>query len=1231
MPSYPYLIDNRRTRLVDILRRLLPDFKKLSIATGYWDLPGTLEIIDELMHYESIRLLIGQEPLSFPGQRSRRLDLDDPGALFPDDYIKQDLEDLLPQQNGSDDNSAFHQELRRTVNELVALIKRGVLTVKIMKKPLLHAKAFIFGDYDSQEAYGIVGSSNFTKAGLMKNIELNSLDSNVRDVTFRPMQKDQPHGHLSWFDEMWECEDAEEWTRFFKEIISNSPFGDMCYGPYDVYIKTLMELYSDELIEPYKLPTSSDDILFAFQNRNAGILINKLEKVHAAMLADSVGLGKTITAGAVMKYYLNRPEGANILVIAPAAIKEQWINDLTCQLHLDKKDFTIISQQDVSAIKKEQEYYENEKRKARPLDLIVIDEAHNLRRPNGARYQAILDLIKHQDEARILLLTATPINNSLMDIVYQIQLALKDNVHSVNVTYTRPDDQTHETIDFFEALTRIQAQLRNKEKDPEEAARYLESVKPTIHEGLRHYLVRSTRKGVATEGSIIRPDGTSLHFPVSKPFGLDYAYSTNVQEHIFKVCIGAHIDDVFESIDPRRLNLDLMSELTQQTSHPLDFIKKIRDHKTSFKNLFGIDREDLDCEPDQDFIINMLQVIFLLGFPAYRPEVYKRKNYGRTNKDISGLPDKKVKIQYAVHNILQVTWLKRLESSPEALRRSLQNYKQSLVVFKKYLDKGYVVSLCEARLLESDYNDGEDIEQAFADYQRRQAELQEDFKHLDDEGKKPKKLTGRGVERTKADPNVFKLEQLQKDIDRDRRIIDKVLEPALKYLAKPNNNMKLLALRRYFNKILPGDVSEHGRKVVVFSFFADTIDYLKKEFVPLMEKEPAFHDFGTKAEFITGKTKKTEDIISRFSPEAKHYTLKSGEQEIDYLFSTDVLSEGQNLQDAGRLINYDLHWNPVRLIQRNGRINRIGSPYHEVLIHNMYPTKKLEKYLRLVRRLKNKISMISNTIGLDQPVLKESDKKEYQFIDQIYNDKAHSWPEDTDDVILADMDRHINHLREFLGRHQEGSAERKRVENIPLGKWNYLPARSKPCDGVLALVEVESRAKGEDAVYTDRFFSRVQTTKGKDYRTDHFDCNEALGYLETTENDNEPQVDRIACDRHLVVARAETAAKRQAEQSPYWKIPPLCKDVMARMKFYLNADKDYLSIVQRGGTHASLRKEFQKYCRELKRYSDEKGTFAETQLEDFVALIKKFEECIRPDRYIENVKGVLYYADADRP
>lgn len=1219
--SYPKLIDNIRINLGDVLKQILPKHKCLSIATGYWDLPGTAEIIECLKKYDSIRLLIGQEPISFRYQQELHLNFDNVDALFPNKDFKVDLE-----QNGKLEEV---NKLKSTVEALVDLIKNKKLEVKIYKRTTLHAKAYIFGNFDSEESIGILGSSNFTKAGLYTNTELDSLEEDFRIVNFRPSIPDQENGYLSWFESLWNDDEAVEWTGEFKNIIQNSPVGNLCYGPYDSYIKTLMEIYPDELLPPKELEKDTKDILYSFQNRNAGILINKLNKNGVAMLSDSVGLGKTITAGAVIKHYLEKTnQKANILIIAPAALKQQWKDDLANILGVDclTGDYQIVSQQDTNAINKIYEEYDKEWRIRKNIDLFVIDEAHNLRSKSGIRHDAILNLLQQHKNADVLLLTATPINNSLLDIANIIQLASKGKLNSVNVSYTRPDDKgVTEHIDFFEALKRIQTEIKKAEKAGEDIQKLLEKVKPTIHEGLMHYLVRSTRQGVEAEGGIIdKKTGKKTSFPKSNVTSINYKYNSLITDFVYDN-IGKHIYDVFEGIDPRLLNLQLMAEFTQETCHPLDFLNEGLRSPNLLKERFKIDDSIWVKEPlylssvVKNLVPNILQIIFTFGFTPYRPAIYKYKYYKKKISDIDALKDVPLneRIQFSAHNVLQVTWLKRMESSGAALLVSVNNYLARLNLFKKYLNKGYIVNLTDAALLERDYGDGEDIESAFEDYKK----YLEEKEKLIEESKNPEELKKAGVERVDADPKVYNVAQIMVDLAREEKLINLLLQ-LLNEVIKPINDTKAQHLVDEIKNTISQNI--YGKKVIVFSFFADTINYLKDNAnIIFKQLDPSFDKHSG---FISGQNSNVEEIVRLFSPKSKHYQLKPSEEEINFLFSTDVLSEGQNLQDAGYLINYDLHWNPVRMIQRNGRINRLGSPYNEVKVSNMRPIDELDLYLNLVNRLERKISTIRNTVGLDQGVLSVNDVNPIEFIERYYT--KGELPDEEGDL-LASSNKHILNLRKFLGDNPVGTDNFNFVKEMPIGKWNYLPESSTLNDLGLSLVKINGITSVSKQKFSNLFFVKI-SSGDYGYMATYVDSTTALNLIETDPTDNERKIDNITMDRVNARNRVIGEAKRQAENpSIGYTLKPSEQKALNILLPYLignNSPKlDYQGIIQNGVTTIDIQQKFGKVFRTINKESSQKGSISASTINEFLDIFKKIMENESESREILDSEVILTY------
>ena len=160
------------------------------------------------------------------------------------------------------------------------------------------------------------------------------LEADYRIVKYKPQNETDDHGHLSWFDKVWNDEKTEVWDGEFTQILGNSPVGDTTYSPYEMYIKTLWEIYEDEVLDDEQLSKDIKDRLYDFQIRNAELLIKKLNKYGLAMLADSVGLGKTITAGAVFKHYKEAKKAKRIYVIAPASLCDQWKTDLASIMNL---------------------------------------------------------------------------------------------------------------------------------------------------------------------------------------------------------------------------------------------------------------------------------------------------------------------------------------------------------------------------------------------------------------------------------------------------------------------------------------------------------------------------------------------------------------------------------------------------------------------------------------------------------------------------------------------------------------------------------------------------------------------------------------------------------------------------------------------------------------------------------------------------------------------------------
>jgi superfamily II DNA or RNA helicase len=281
-----------------------------------------------------------------------------------------------------------------------------------------------------------------------------------------------------------------------------------------------------------------------------------------------------------------------------------------------------------------------------------------------------------------------------------------------------------------------------------------------------------------------------------------------------------------------------------------------------------------------------------------------------------------------------------------------------------------------------------------------------------------------------ADEGVFNVPQLKNDIEKDLSVIG-ILKKQIALLIKEDDKIQVLAKSLNQND---------DKKVLVFTYFADTLKYLE-------DNLPKYLINKRKVEFALGNKKEIENFAKLFAPVSKKYELKQGEEEIDYLIATDKLSEGQNLQDCGIIINYDLHWNPVRMIQRNGRINRLGSIHQEIFIYNFRPTEKLESYLQLMRKLEDKINLIRYTIGSDQSVLDEEPIPQ-DFTEDLYSRDEKKRLEafrkifETSEFLAAE-DLFMDDLREFDRNEAFEEAYKAKVKNLPKGKWGHIQMRKE--------------------------------------------------------------------------------------------------------------------------------------------------------------------------------------------
>ncbi len=1030
MKKFPKIIDNTRVDLLNSLISVSANFDEISIATGYWDLEATALLLPHLKKYKKIRLLIGREPL-IPRHQLNEVEPD-----FPDKDIFEDLQKLKIDSN-----------LKPTVKELKQLVDNKILEVKVFKKAFLHAKCYIFGNFESETAIGVIGSSNFTKNGITSNRELNAGEDDQRVVQFNPKNKDQEHGHLSWFEEVWTDEGCVEWTGKFIELIDTSIHGEMLFSPYEMYIKTLDHMYGDLLKEDRKIEALSSRKLQNFQERSVKQILWRLDKNGVAMLADSVGLGKTITAIGVIRQYIGR----RIIVIAPKSLVGQWENEIAREKILG---ITVISMQNKNQIDEERK-----KDQYIPISLFVIDESHNLRSHNSKRFQQISEWLVDNSDANTLLLTATPVNNSIDDLTNQILLGTRGEQDLLQVN-VRNSEGVIKSRSFFDALFELKKKISQNRAQGNDMTPIYKEARQVIDPILREFVIRNTRQSIEEElnGNGLEIDGKEFFFPKIKVS--NETFNSGEYQSII-------IDSVIESIE--KTPVEKIQETTDILIHPL---RQLEELKKETMNITG-----------KSIIYRLYQYILSLSFIPYRTSMYDHKVYGKTLDEIKNIKftketKEKIGLQLSMYGLLRIVWLKRFESSSYALLASVKRYQKRLKTFEDiFLQENLLLNLS-------------DIDDILDEYE---AEDGENLDLTDEEILEKAKKLG-----TKVSTNSHNIKALKEDIATEKEILAVIIELTEQF----KNKDKKLAV--FLEKVTKIAKKNPNKKILVFSFFADTIKYLKENV--LNNKKNIFTTENT--EFVSGKEKADAmRSAERFAPVAKDARERVSEkEELTYLFSTDVLAEGQNLQDCGLLINYDLHWNPVRMIQRNGRINRLGSPHSEVEVINIVPNKELDQFLGLVTKLEDKISLINATIGSDSSVLGEQiNPINYKGIYDTDSDTATAEylrlekeaDVFTDDQFIADL----KHFKE-----QATPEAQNALEKIPVFKWGVVD-QTKILQSPEVLVFSQSEFSNNQKQFT--FFRNNKSANALDVLL----TGEALQTLRS--NDQERKKDNITLNKKL--------------------------------------------------------------------------------------------------------------------
>lgn len=733
---------------------------------------------------------------------------------------------------------------------------------------------YIYRD-EEEASYGILGNCALTTDGLGLT-PATTLGSTI------PMYGPQLEMFPSQFEDYWNTNIGTSISEFQRQL----HFLADHHPPTWVYYKACHALLkSTENPDDYIKPETGIydscvwNKLYSFQKDGVRAVIAKLMKYNGCILADSVGLGKTFEALAVIKYFLLR--GANVLVLCPKRLRENWsifteLGDKRNVLAKDRLNYTILHHTDINRKTGRSGTVDMAHFNWGMYDLVVIDESHNFRnRPthlsqSGSRYSLLMNqIVKSGVPTKILMLSATPVNNRVADLKNQIAIIAGDQDNAFN---------RYGIASIESTTTNAQRRFVRWLDLPEEE--------------------RTTSRLLALLGQ----DYFQL---------LDILTIARSRKHIER-----YYQDGDDSIGG-----------FPQRKEPINFAPDIAKNP-----LFPTIRE-----------VN--NDIARLHMAAYNPLAYvlpeKRDEYMELYTQTTAKGEfRQIDRDLSVSNLIRINLLKRMESSIMAFRITVH---KQLKTCRDLLEK---LERHSERSLQTEFYEDEEDEDLEDTIQRGTVEVRLE------------------------DVDVLRwICELEQDIAVLSALAEKSTRVGIQ------EDYKLQKIKEIIVAKMNSPINEGNRKLIIFTAFADTAEYLYKELAPWTKE-----NFGLYSAMVTGSRKNTtnmdgvrssqDSILSHFSPCSKECPpdVFLG-KEIDILIATDCISEGQNLQDCDYLVNYDIHWNPVRIIQRFGRIDRLGSTNRYIQLVNFWPTSNLNEYINLEGRVRGKMVLLDIAATGDENII----------------------------------------------------------------------------------------------------------------------------------------------------------------------------------------------------------------------------------------------------------------------
>lgn len=956
------IINNTTKTLRDDLKNELKRGSKLSIAAACFSIYAFQELKQELLGIDELRFIFTS-------------------PTFTTEKVKKEKREFyIPRLNR--ERSLYGTEFEVKL--------RNELTQKAIAKECaewIKNKVTFKSNTSDKSIQGqiVVDEIGYTPINNFTTVELGCEKGNVINTS---IVKDESLAKvlLNDFNDIWN--DGKVLQEVTDEVIENITAAYNENAPDFIYFVTLYNIFNEFLedISEDVLPNEATgfkdskiwSMLYNFQRDAALSIINKLEKYNGCILADSVGLGKTFTALAVIKYYENRNK--TVLVLCPKKLANNWNtykdNYINNPIASDRLRYDVLYHTDLNRTSGRSNGLDLDRLNWGSYDLVVIDESHNFR--NGGkivenpdendkenRYVKLLKkVIRAGVKTKVLMLSATPVNNRFNDLKNQLALAYEGHTDYVDEKL----NTTHSLDEIFRNAQRAFNMWSDFELKDRTTERLLKMLDFDFFEVLDSVTIARSRK---------------------------------------------HIQKYYDTSDigtfPKRRT-------------PISLSPKLTDLRTAIN------------------YNEIFEQLMLLTLSIYTPTHFIQESKKEKYAEMYG--DNKVNVGFTqanreqgIRRLTAINLMKRMESSVYSFKLTLTRIKD---------------------LIESTINTIENYNKSVS----QELELTDitNIEEFDDDDRNNDELFSFGK---KMRINLADMDYVswKASLERDKEVLD-LLTIMIEDIT-PEHDSKLQELYHVIDEKISHPINDGNKKIIIFTAFSDTAYYLYDNICDYVKQK-----YGLNTALVTGsvegrtnaplKNKDLNSVLTCFSPISKGRDLFENlpKVDIDLLIATDCISEGQNLQDCDYLINYDIHWNPVRIIQRFGRIDRIGSKNKEIQLVNFWPDVSLDDYINLKAKVETRMKIVNMTATGDDNILSEEEKTDLEYrktqLMRLKNEVV-----DMEDMTtgISIVDLGLNEFRmdllEYIKTHPD-------IDNSPFGLHAVVSANENAQPGVIYVLKNRS-------------------------------------------------------------------------------------------------------------------------------------------------------------------------------